>query len=39
MNLRKSFTEKIYNALADLVQRSIFKPSDVKGAGAFYQLK
>jgi Fic family protein len=27
------------NDLADLVQRDIFKPSDVKGAGAFYQLK
>lgn len=27
------------NDLADLVQRGIFKPSDVKGAGAFYQLK
>jgi ATP-dependent DNA helicase RecG len=27
------------NDLADLVLRDIFKPSDVKGAGAFYQLK
>ena len=27
------------NDLADLVQRDVFKPSDVKGAGAFYQLK
>jgi len=27
------------NDLADLVQRDILKPSAVKGAGAFYQLK
>jgi ATP-dependent DNA helicase RecG len=27
------------NDLADLVKRGIFKPSDVKGAGAFYRLK
>jgi len=27
------------NDLADLVQRTIFIPSDVKGAGAFYRLK
>jgi len=27
------------NDLADLVQRDILKPSDVKGAGAFYKLK
>lgn len=27
------------NDLADLVQRGLFIPSDVKGAGAFYQLK
>lgn len=27
------------NDLANLVQRQLFKPSDVKGAGAFYQLK
>ncbi|MGN6352060.1 MAG: ATP-binding protein [Parafilimonas sp.] len=27
------------NDLADLVKKNIFKPSDVKGAGAFYQLK
>ena len=27
------------NDLADLVQKDILKPSDVKGAGAFYQLK
>ena len=27
------------NDLADLVQKGLFIPSDVKGAGAFYQLK
>ena len=27
------------NDLADLVQRGLFIPSDIKGAGAFYQLK
>jgi ATP-dependent DNA helicase RecG len=27
------------NDLADLVKKGIFKPSEVKGAGAFYQLK
>ena len=27
------------NDLADLVQKGLFTPSDIKGAGAFYQLK
>ena len=27
------------NDLADLVQKGVFTPSDIKGAGAFYQLK
>ena len=27
------------NDLADLVQKGLFIPSDIKGAGAFYQLK
>ena len=31
--------EALTNDLANLVQKGLFTPSDIKGAGAIYQLK
>ena len=37
---KRSYSSRPRNSsIADLVQKGLFMPSEVKGAGAFYQLK